>query len=621
MSVFTLEKELANFIVKNPQVTARVLALLQADSDFKTLKGMIFKNSLLAHTLRVYLKKVKDSKASFISRGQWEEALGKDEKVDTNAYNNGKKLINEILEMRIGDKNSFNEELNRHLLDIKTKTFMHRNRENLENGDQLAFQEGLLRFAEECKQITIKANTKIVFKSLIDIIEQDAAEGSENIPLGIPFMDDHLNGGIGRQELTVLMAPSNAGKSMIAANIIAFIAKTLNLRGVLFSLEGKGLQFPKRIGCCLAGINYNKILRYKQLKHKEKKVKEFFTEEEIKRMENISEFHDEKRLVIYHQITDPYVESIIELIRAEYQAGGLDYMILDYVQITKSNLFFARRDEEVAHIMRSLEIICSELNLAGIVVSQMKTTATLDMYKEAQSGNPMPTPKIEDAGESKKIGDTAATIIAIARTIEERRNKQLRLVVLKARESRTDFQVQIIPDWDSANIFGGQVTFKGYVDDKMIEDKNANAKIATQLIGNLTKTSKDVIRSIILRSHDAVLITESAEKISNSQIKELQGQLLGISADLLNDLSGKNVSEILEKVEAVNSEFFKTANQEELKIAGDLTNIAMTGRRDATVPHIDILVKVIDGKSLSSLIKEKSSVIKNYISNKAKELI
>lgn len=615
-----LELEMASYIVRNPQVTARIIGIIGTDSDLKGDNVNLFYNKLLSILIKTYLAKAKELKCSLLTQGQWEQAVNQDPRLPSNYHSKASQMIQEILKIEIADKKIASEYLSNHLVKKKTLHFMQSNQDTMVN-DPAKFQENLLAFSEECQKINVRANTKVVFNSLVDIISQYADDSNGNIKIGIPMFDDYLHGGIGRQELTVVMSPTNAGKSYTIANIISFIAKTFDLRGILFSLEGKSLQYPMRIGCCMAGMSYNRILRYRQQEHKEKKIEKFFSKEEIAKCKAIESFHDESRLVIYHQITDPYIESMLEIIRAEYQNKRLDYFIIDYIQITQTNLKFSRRDEEIGYIMRKSEALASELNMAGIIVSQVKTSASSEMYHEFNNGEMYPIPKLESAGEGKKITDTPATVIAIARTPEERKSGAMRYAILKSRESGTEFQVQVMPKWEFSDIFGGKVTFSGFSDGRQNDNKKKNADTAMSLVERTSTLNRDLIKESLLRFGDYVLISQNIGKLVEGDKDFIQSaNLLSIRRDYLEDLAeiGK-VSEIQKKLESDIISYLSIVDAENFSavtgLAGAIDRKGSESR--GIVYHKDLLFSRPEGQTqdLKGLLLDKFADISELLSN------
>lgn len=183
------------------------------------------------------------------------------------------------------------------------------------------------------------------------------------VPTGWHDMDDLLGGGVNRKEMTMFMANSGVGKSILMANLaVNFVEQKLHV--LYISLELAEEVVAKRFDSMTTGISQDQIFKMiPKVASEVGKMKENSGTLTIKRMpESITNSNDIRAYIKEYEMINGYAPDVI----------CLDYLDLltTNSKISAENLFV--KDKYVAEEVRS---IANDHNLIMITASQMGRSA------------------------------------------------------------------------------------------------------------------------------------------------------------------------------------------------------------------------------------------------------
>ena len=300
---------------------------------------------------------------------------------------------------------------------------------------------------------------------------------------------DNLLNGVHNSDLMILAARPAVGKTSFAMNIIENIA----LQGyscAVFSLEMSKEQLVQRMMCSVAGVsmsNASKGIMSQADWLKIVKAKKLLSNAKI--------YIDDSALISPSQI--------LSKCRRLKRKGGLDIVMIDYIQLMTSNTSRKsdNRQNEIAEISRSLKILAKEVNVPVLALSQLSRAV------ESRKGRPM----LSDLRESGAIEQDADIVMFIHRPdkgatekdlaegkiqknvaeilVEKHRNGPVGMVKLYFKEECTKFvnlnEETGEPDEESAS---KPVKVRGYEDlPTEVNDENTGSDMEIQTDDQIDK--------------------------------------------------------------------------------------------------------------------------------------
>lgn len=185
----------------------------------------------------------------------------------------------------------------------------------------------------------------------------DNAEGLQGIPSLLPSLNKYTTGWLPGQLITI-GARTGVGKSVFATNCALAAAKA-GKSTLFFSLEMGDVEIKDRLLASMTGIPMN-VLKQGSL-----------SPEDMRTLQAAKKDVDAMRLQLD---TDPKVT--VDAIRARalrraQSPEGLDFIIVDYLQlITPTGRFFSRQ-EAVADLSRNMKLLAKQLQVPIMVLVQL----------------------------------------------------------------------------------------------------------------------------------------------------------------------------------------------------------------------------------------------------------
>ena len=242
------------------------------------------------------------------------------------------------------------------------------------------------------------------------------------------YFDKNL-GGFKKSDLIIIAARPSMGKTALALNLAANVAREHNV--AFFSLEMSKAQLGNRLLAADGMINANRLQQGK-LNDNEKSYLAAATE------------HLEK---IKLDIDDTGALSMYDLkqrARKLHREKGLDLIIVDYLQLIRaSKEYKGNRVQEVSEISRELKALAREMDIPIIALSQLSRSVELRADKR---------PQLSDLRESGSIEQDADVVIFLYRDEYYDKDTQLsnvaEIIVAKNRNGKTtNFKMHYEPNY------------------------------------------------------------------------------------------------------------------------------------------------------------------------------
>lgn len=212
------------------------------------------------------------------------------------------------------------------------------------------------------------------------------------IPTGFALIDNLLGGGLQRSDMIVLAARPSIGKSTLAFNMARHASGLGSIVG-MFSLEMGRENIGMRLLSSEANVNSSRL-----------RVGLLSEAEERRMLDAIGVLSD---LPIY--IDDTPIQGITEMrgkARRLQREKGLDFVIVDYLQLIAGSGRIDNRAQEMGEISRSLKGLARDLDVPVLACSQLS---------RAIEQRPSHRPLLSDLRESGSIEQDADVVAFIHR--------------------------------------------------------------------------------------------------------------------------------------------------------------------------------------------------------------
>lgn len=242
------------------------------------------------------------------------------------------------------------------------------------------------------------------FMQLVEERQELFRQYGNNIPLinahstGYKELDK-LIGGLGNTNLIIFAGRPAMGKTGFAVNIAENLAITNKIPVAFFSLEMGADQIVERLVCSRAGVS------------KQKLNSGTLTGEEYQRLNEVVLGYDQSPLYIEDQ-SEISINLIKSRARRLKKAHDIKVIMIDYLQLIKSNIKHENKNIEVGYISGELKRLARELNVPIFCLAQLSRKV------EARVDN---KPLMSDIRDSGSVEQDADQVIFIHR--EEYYNK------------------------------------------------------------------------------------------------------------------------------------------------------------------------------------------------------
>lgn len=261
------------------------------------------------------------------------------------------------------------------------------------------------------------ADNDFGYDYMVDFEERYSDVERFSISTGWNKFDELLNGGHGRGELGVVIAPTGVGKSMVLVHLGAAALKQ-GYNVVHYTLELKAPIVANRYDSCFTGITLNELADHKQ---------EVF--------DHIKDLPGKLKIREY-----PTKQATVNTIRAhlaklKQQGFEPDVVLIDYGDLLKPVIRGNEKRHDLEEIYEELRAIMTEYNCAGWTASQTNRTG---LNQEVIT--------MEAIAEAYNKCFPADFIFSVSRTIEDKTNNGGRVFVAKNRNGGDGMVLPIFMD-------------------------------------------------------------------------------------------------------------------------------------------------------------------------------
>ena len=209
------------------------------------------------------------------------------------------------------------------------------------------------------------------------------------------FVDlDRKTSGLKKSDLIIIAGRPAMGKTSLALNLAQHAALREGRTVVVFSLEMGREQLITRIFSSEAEVDMQKL------------ITGTMSESELIKVSEVLEPLGKSRLFIDDSAaaTVPEIRSKCRRLKARH---GLDLLVIDYLQLMRSQKKTENRQQEVSDITRSLKILARELDVPIVLLSQLS--------REPEKRKDDHRPLLSDLRESGAIEQDADIVLLLYR--------------------------------------------------------------------------------------------------------------------------------------------------------------------------------------------------------------
>lgn len=214
----------------------------------------------------------------------------------------------------------------------------------------------------QTKQRETLFSVQQVLRNGYDALEARARSGGRitGLSTGLPSLDA-MTCGLQRGDMSILAARPSVGKTALAVNILTHVAQSGG-RALFFSLEMSHDQVYQRMVSSVGGVSGDAVRSGmltpgEHLRCKQAHAALWDTRYTI----------DDER-----SVTASYIRSTAR--RAAAQFGGLDLVVIDYLQLIEGEATRgenSNRNQQISVISRSLKVMAGELDCHVLALSQL----------------------------------------------------------------------------------------------------------------------------------------------------------------------------------------------------------------------------------------------------------
>jgi replicative DNA helicase len=176
---------------------------------------------------------------------------------------------------------------------------------------------------------------------------------------------DEMTSGLQKGELIIIAARPSMGKTALAINIAENAAVRYGSTVAIFSLEMSKASLLRRMLASQASVDQQRI------------QKGFFGRAEQEKLQSALNLLVESRIFIDDSASSTIAEMRARARRLKQNAGGLDLILIDYLQLMSATMpgaskrGFENRVQEVSAISRGLKAMAKELQVPVLALSQL----------------------------------------------------------------------------------------------------------------------------------------------------------------------------------------------------------------------------------------------------------
>lgn len=214
--------------------------------------------------------------------------------------------------------------------------------------------------------------------ALLAQVEQGDTRLLPSVPTGFPDLDRVLQGGFRPKQMVTIAGRPSMGKSTIVLDFARYASFHRDIPGLFLSVEMSREEIGARIASAEAAVPLTNI------------INDDLSDSERSKIAEASARLQEAPLYIIDANGLTSGELRAEVISAKRRLG-IEYVVVDYLQLVTSDKKVQSRQEEVSSISRSLKQLAKQLSIVSIAVAQLN---------RGPEQRPDSVPKMSDLRES-----------------------------------------------------------------------------------------------------------------------------------------------------------------------------------------------------------------------------
>lgn len=287
-------------------------------------------------------------------------------------------------------------------------------------------------FLDKAREVNLDSDNAYELGNCLGDFENSMSGASSDLTTGIAEFDDALGGGLMRGEHTLILAPTNVGKTTTVINFLVHnIKKSKHV--LLVSHEGRPEDLVNRIRQRMIGKSREEI--YEALRTKNKVI--------------IEQLQDAERIlqkylcfVPHNKAGSLYIETVVDIVRIKNEqlfakhGKYFDLFSDDYggKLHSKEMKGFKEFRHGLKHVYDNFQQLALEFNMHAISPVQSNRTG---FQQNAHRANDEML-DVGVIGESFGLGQDASNVISLNRSAEDRAKHIMHLHIAKTRQAATD---------------------------------------------------------------------------------------------------------------------------------------------------------------------------------------
>ena len=557
------QKELASLVLKDATFCSKVNSL------FKARVGEIFSSVPVRRCVELLVKVYNENESMLPSMGVIEHKISTAKLSDLEKQS-VRNVLEEINGIVVQNKSIHEAELIKLLKAFRITDFYNNTVNSFvgKSPDEIVgLEKELRKFNDSLSEISFGRHDIVDISSFLNIVDEYSSGSQNNIPSGIPELDEFLNGGgagggFAKQELTIFLAGVNDGKSLTCVGVAANAARR-GYKVLYINLEGRKLQPAMRMISNLSKVPYKKLLSTRDMRKSGQDILSAFTREDVMSIK-LAEEKYASNLKILHKIGSSDIFEIESTLEETHKEWPYDLVIIDYAQHITAVSVHGKTVDQLAFIFRRLEILSAKYNCAIITPMQVNRGGLNELRQDAKT-EPYPTYKFDHVAEVKKAVDLAATIITYNRTPDERKEGKGRFCILKQREGDTGLQVGIKSNFSCMDMLEGERYYIGKGEPN--KENSLISQLTTVLSGGNSDTKKMMVENAIINRFGSADIQQLNDLCRS--IEDLNFEINKAAIIAKEDCSEMNIENLAALESSADNKIIQLNNN---KIFGNIIN-------------------------------------------------
>lgn len=353
------------------------------------------------------------------------------------------------------DHQYFRDNLAAYIKSVKLVTSMVKIKNVFKDHPHEAPQQ-LQVFLDDIFRVSLDKDSIVTMENLPNLISDSIGDSTRKIPTGVKEWDAVMLGGLPRQNLVIVLAGTNVGKSLFAISLGCNAlrardenGKDMMLKVLHYNLEGQHDEAIKRYAANLAGIDMKDIETGR------------FDSNGRDKLEETIRTYTSKRLMIKNKTDFGFtIEELIADCREIYKQFPFDMLVVDYGQLLTSKIKADYRLIQ-SHVFKGLDSLSKEFDCVVVSPAQatrggIESQSSSGGWKRKEENARLPVLQSHHISESIDIARVAGVIVSLNVTEDESNQNRLRLFLEKQRKGKKGLTFGLITQYARANLITGK---------------------------------------------------------------------------------------------------------------------------------------------------------------------